>query len=179
MHLENHFSPQQRVIVCREEGRDASETLGYYGTVVRILAEAKLGYPDHPNKWDYRVFVPYLNRQITVPGHMLVATGILGDAIDELDWKICFDTIPKDDTYKISGSYRIPNSGTTYFSFEKTESAVATYRLLMKVATSSPEFKLFFSVPRKTNLTADYVRASIREILGFPSEEMPECSVSE
>ncbi|MEO8268736.1 MAG: hypothetical protein ABI557_03385 [Aureliella sp.] len=179
MLLVNQFSSQQRVIVCRKEDSDPTETLGYYGVVVRILAEAKIRYPEQPDMWDYRVFVPFLNRKVTVPGRILVATGILGDSMDDLDWKICFDTIPTDNNHEISGSYRIPNSGTTYFSFQKTESAVATYRLVMQMATSSPEFKLFFSVPCRTKLTADYVRASIRRILGLPPDELPECNATE
>ena len=138
------FVPQQCVIVCRKGISETSETVGYYGTVLRILAEAKLRYPDEPRKWKYRVFVPILDRQITVPGRLLVSTGTLGESTEDLDWKICFDTIPSSDHSEVTGSYRIPNSGTTYFKFEKTECAAETYRLLMQIATSPPESRLLF-----------------------------------
>lgn len=176
--LENPFSPQQRVIVCREEYGEPSESVGYYGTVVRILADAKLRYPDQPSLWDYRVFVPFLDQQLTVPGRQLVSTGILGESIEDLDWKICFDTIPTDDNSEITGSYRIPNSGTTYFKFRKTDCDTETYRLAIQIAISPPESKLFFNVPLNTQLTANYVRATIRRILGLSDNQTSKCNVT-
>lgn len=167
MSLEKQFLPQQRVIVCQEESNDPTDTAGYYGTVIQILAEAKLQFPSQPLLWQYRVFIPFLDRVVTVPGRLLVSTGILGDTSENLDWQICFDTIPADDNLEIHGSYRIPGSGTTYFKFRKMETKVATYRLALQIATALPESRLIFDVPRTTQLTPQYVRAAIRRILGF------------
>ena len=171
MSLEKQFSPQQRVVVCHEENNDPTNTIGYYGTVIQILAEAKLQFPSQPLLWQYRVFIPFLDRVITVPGRLLVSTGILGHTIENLDWQICFDTTPAVDNSEIHGSYRIPGSGTTYFKFRKTEAKVATYQLAVQITTALPDARLIFDVPRTTQLTPTYVRAAIRRILGFPDDE--------
>jgi len=132
------------------------------------LAESKIQYPDQPNMWHYRVSVPYMKQRINVPARMLVEIGMLVEpASKDPDWNICFDSSPAEDNQEIMGSYRLPNSGTTYFQFQKTDSHVATYRLMMQMEPTKPESRLVYSVPRHARLTSGYVRDAIRKLLGF------------
>lgn len=85
MCLEQQLLPQQRVIICCGEENDLGETVGHYGIVVQVLAEAKLRFPSQHQLWSYRVFIPLLDRQIVVPARQLVSTGILDDLKEDLD----------------------------------------------------------------------------------------------
>jgi hypothetical protein len=166
------FEPGQHVIVCLDDP-ESGGTLGYYGTIVRILGKSKTQFPDQPYLWHYRVSVPYLNRRISVPGQMLLATGILEPFEgDDLDGKIIFDIGPHRDNEdrdndEISGSYRLPSSGVTYFLFRKSLGPVATYQLQMQIPPDRPESILTYHVPQNANLNTDYVLRAIRDLLGF------------
>lgn len=167
MHPVNRFDPGQHVIICQEDP-ESGETIGYYGTVIQVLAESKIRLPESPHLWQYRVSVPYMQRAITVPARMLVATGMRdGRAHAQPDWKICFDRIPENDNETISGSYRLPNTGTTYFLFQKSDSDVLLYKLSMQIGETRPEWKLIYEVPRPAKLDSVYVRDSIRKLIGI------------
>lgn len=163
----NQFEPEQRVIACQEDA-ESGGTIGFYGTVVRCLAESRIRYPDEADKWVYRVSVPYFRRTVNVPGNMLVAIDMLDENKSEkLDWLICFDSIPADDNQSISGSFKLPNSGATFFKFKKSAAEVASYKLKMQMDREKPEFVLIYDVPRQAKLDANYVRDAIRTLIGF------------
>lgn len=166
MRSEAKFDPGQYVIVC-EQDPESGRTLGYYGTIVRVLANSKIRNPESPNLWRYRVSVPYMQRELVAAGISLVSTGMFEDSVDvEPDWKIIFDRTPKIDNQTISGSYRLPCTGPTYFLFQKSDSDIVTYRLTMEMGEVRPESKLLYHVPQNAKLDSVYVRDSIRRLVG-------------
>lgn len=175
MSTDSPFEPGQHVIVCLENP-ESGGTLGHYGTIVRILGRSKTQYPDQPEAWYYRVSVPYLNRNINVPHGLLLATGVLDPFIyEELAGKIAFDVRPHSDNQELSGSYRLPARGVTYFTFRKSPIPVATYTLEMQLKTKAPESILVYQVPQNVKLNREYVALAIRNLLGFahPAEDKP------
>jgi hypothetical protein len=163
------FEPRQHVIICLDDP-ESGGTLGYYGTIVRVLGRSKTEYPDQPDLWHYRVSIPAQNRKVNVPSCMLLATGILDPCeFADLDGKIAFDERPHSDNHELSGSYRLPARGVTYFTFRKSAAPVATYQLAMQMDSDPPESILVYHVPQKAKLNREYVRQAIFDLLGFGS----------
>ena len=167
MNLDSPFESGQHVLICLDDP-ESGGTLGYYGTIVRVLGKSKAQFPDQPHLWEYRVSVFGRKEKINVSGQMLLATGIVDSAEFEqnLEGKITFDARPGSDNVELSGSYRLPSRGATYFVFRKTDTPVATYKLEMQLDTNRPESILLYDVPRNVTLNADYVLTAIRALLG-------------
>jgi hypothetical protein len=164
------FELGQQVIVCLDNP-ESGGTLGYYGTIVRVLGRSKIQYPDQAQFWHYRVSIPQQNRRINIPARMLLATGILDSCeFADLEGKIAFDERPYSDNHELSGSYRLPARGVTYFTFLKVAVPVATYKLALQMDANPPESILLYDVPQKAKLDRDYVRHAILDLLGFAGD---------
>lgn len=173
--LDPPFLPGQRVLVLGDDPQSGA-TLGHYGTIIRILGRLKSGFPDDPEFWSYRVWVPILNRRLNVHAGQLLALGSQDreDLIKELQGKIIFDAPLSQDNREISGCYQLPAHGIPYYRFQKRDIPVAIYQLEMQNHLHQPESTLTYDVPEHVNLDAEYVIRAVREVLGIAKPADPE-----
>src|SRR5690348_15892662 len=84
-------------------------TVGYYGTIVRILHSSMLRSPSRPDFWLYRVFIPDLDRHFDLPLSELCLTAD-SDPPKPPSCPTCevqFDFKPGSDNQELHGAYRI------------------------------------------------------------------------
>ena len=165
------YRPGQRCVVFKDDPVSGA-TLGYHGTIVRLLTRSIRRYPDVPDLWYYRVFVPALNRKVDVAAQNLFVTGEIDQsATDERppEDNVCeirFDYPPREDNSEIHGVFRLPGRGWELFSFQKREQSEPTFELHMQVeGVESGRCEILYSVPATERLDRAYVLKSLAKIL--------------
>ncbi len=165
--------PRQRVVVFPRN--DASgATLGYHGTVVRLVSESLLKQPFLRDSWVYRVYVPYLKRAIDFTARDLLALEEWDEielpvATDEAEpaGEICLEQICTDDNGEIRGSYRVYEHRDTHFLFQKCDIDVADYQLqLTTTGDDAGSSQLSYRVPFAQRLDWKYLLCALGEITG-------------
>jgi len=151
----------------------AGATLGYYGTVVSDDAASQHEFPAQPERWRYRVFVPFLNSELRVEAFQLIAFGdtIGAEQPTTPAHQLMFEGSVGEDERLVKGQYRLPGSAIWHsFAFRKEVAARASYSLAMPVRfVPGVPHSLSYTVPESSRLGRQYVLHAMREVFGGPT----------
>lgn len=162
------LKPRQ-IVIMFGNCPDSGATLGFYGTVTRVLNSSVVRHPSRPDLWVYRVLMPHFGCQFDISARKLFAPGTLAPAVPcaEPVCELEFDAEPADDNEEIHGAYRLPGHDWDYFVFRKSDQPRAGYELRMPAETlRTKPAKLCYSVPRSEVLDRDYVLKAVGDIFG-------------
>lgn len=162
------LQPRTLVVVFKESP-ESGATLGYYGTITRVLNSSVVRHPEQPDWWIYRVFLPHFNRHFDIPARQLIATANVDPTEPSRD-PVCelqFDSRPNADNDEIHGAYRLPSRDWDFFDFRKSDQSAPTYQLSMPLELPRKRAsKLSYQIPSTEVLDRDYVLRAIGEIIG-------------
>jgi hypothetical protein len=160
------YKPRQVVIVFTND-LASGQTIGYYGTILRVLAATVSQNPARPDRWMYRVYLPYLKKYLDLEARDLCVT----ESIDpnelpaEPACEIRFSSTIDLDNREIHGAYRVPSRDWDYFLFQKCDEANSSFQLRLPIGAGHGT--LYYNVPATIRLDCDYVLHAIAEILGI------------
>lgn len=144
-------------------------TIGYYGTLLSVVAESVHRNPDCPDAWQYRVDAA--GCVLKVAGCDILPLGPLpahgNDHGFEPLLQLHFAAPPLSDNAELIGMYRFGRIDWGHFSFRKQPQESPTYRLRIS-ATLDPAVPsiLECAIPSEWRLDEGFVRESFVAILG-------------
>jgi hypothetical protein len=168
-------------------GDDASAaTVGYYGTLRGVCESTMAASDKRPQLWHYRIHVPALGGEITLPScKFLVLQDSDGEprllppadvarleaAVEPCHLK--FACPVANDNEELYGRFRFGLCNRGLFHFRKSDQRSPTYRLRLPVrGRHAGRTKLTFEVPAQLVLDQSYVLRTLVMILGctMPSD---------
>jgi hypothetical protein len=167
------YERQQRGIYFKDDPTSGA-TLGYHCTVVRVHSTSVRRFPDHPNRWIYRVFVPFFDSHMDISARELYVTGDIDtqELPPELQTRkpaceVRFDSELGEDNDRIDGAFRLPGREWERFSFRKCEQQISDYQLRVPVEGAGlGGGKLRYNVPMGERLDRHFVLVALSEIVG-------------
>lgn len=165
------YQPHQRAIIFRDDLASGA-TLGYHCTIIRVRTRSVRRYPNRPDRWVYRVFVPYFNTHMDVVSYDLFVTGVIDTANLPPEpppkrpaYELRFDSQMAEDNHEIQGAYRSPGREWVRFSFCKCDQPVSDYQLSLQVdGFQIGAGRLGYNVPMTERLDRRFVLRALAEI---------------
>ena len=148
------------IVAVFEDDPESGGTIGHYGTVVRVAANAFTS----PNDRIVRVFVQ--GREIDIPERDVLPTGRVDDSNPWVNTSCCVQFDPPNDSGEQRGSYR-SRAGQFRFVFRVSERPVSTYNLRLPPPTERERNgNLEYNAAAGSILDHAYVLRAIGEITG-------------
>ena len=155
------------MVVTNDE--TSGSTIGYHGTVIRVIDRSVLAKPECPTKWSYRVYIPVLRAEFEIAASKIIPTNELDDfeTSEHSPCIIQFDVTSGED---IHGAYRVNDFEWIHFHFTRHDKPFDSYTLNMPMNSDLP-------IPRRLNyrvrcdavLDRKYVCQAVQTILGLSS----------
>ncbi|MEQ1826380.1 MAG: hypothetical protein ABL921_10545 [Pirellula sp.] len=163
------IKPKTHVLIV-EDREVSGSTVGYHGTVIRVIDRSVLANPELPNRWSYRVYVPVLDAEFEIAARIIIPT-VQEDDLEnrkQTPFNIQFDSSPSSSspsTKEIHGAFRVEDDWI-HFHFIKHDESYDAYKLDIQVVTKLHlTRRLVFRVGRDTILDRNFVRQAIFAIL--------------
>jgi len=164
MNLEPIKSMTHVIVVKNDEA--SGSTIGYHGTLIRVIDRSVLAAPESPTKWRYRVYVPVLSAEFEIVASRIIPTDEANycDNTEHITRTIQFDSTS---TEEIHGAYRVNAHDWIHFHFTRHDEPLDKYTLNMPMNTSYPcTRRLNYLVRCDAVLDRKFVCQAVQIILG-------------
>ena len=163
--------PMTHVMVVNNSDVSGS-TIGYHGTVIRVIDQSILANPSAPARWSYRVFIPQLKAEYAIVADKIISTDetddpdTLGHAIRDIQ----FDVMTTEESH---GAYRINSREWLHFHFCRHDALSDEWSMSMPMNRDEPDIRrLRYRVGSEAVMDKEYVLRSIERALSLKSELM-------
>ena len=167
MRLEPIKSMAHIMVVTNDEA--SGSTIGYHGTVIRVIDRSVLAKPECPTEWSYRVYIPVLRAEFEIAASKIIPTNEVDDfdTSEYISRTIQFDLTSGED---IHGAYRVSDFEWIHFHFTRHDEPFDKYTLNMPMNTDLPNTRrLNYRVRFDAVLDRKYVCQTVQAILGRSS----------
>lgn len=163
------IKPMTHVLIVKNSEVSGS-TIGYHGTVIRVIDRSVLSNPDTPANWSYRVFIPVLEAQFEIVASKIISTGKMDDVgtIEHLFRDIQFDFASSEES---QGAFRLDDNDWLNFHFKKHDASYDECTMSMPMNAGFPvALRIYCRVRREAILDREYVLRAIKKALGQKTE---------
>lgn len=143
----------------------SGSTIGYHGTVIRIIDSSVLENPDTPDCWSYRVYIPAIEAQFAIVGKKIIPTAERDDfATQGRTFKnLQFDFSSGEESH---GAFRLNDDEWLHFHFQKHDANYDEHTISMPMNAVYPVTRrLNYRVRREVVLNRKFVLNAIMNII--------------
>ncbi len=150
----------------------SGSTIGYHGTVIRIIDSSVLENPDTPDCWSYRVYIPAIEAEFAIEGKKIIPTAELDDiaTLGRTFKNLQFDFSSGEESH---GAFRLNDDEWLHFHFKKHDANYDEHTISMAMNAEHPVTRrLNYRVRRESILDREYVLNAIKNIIASDQRQL-------